>query len=206
MAVNGFGVKIYDNANTGRRGQESHVAIALQVGGLFQFDEDTGRMGRGPRDVSRDMQFTAPNTIRNEHTYIDIMEPEDPKQHELPVPIASTAVIQRPAAGGKSGGTSADQLKDHVGSSDENDEDEDEDNPPLVIDKSKKSPFSQELAGLDRNLGSAWEAPPGCDERRRWTGHRRRRSSRLEIESPDVDRPVLAEALDCEWVLNFFVS
>jgi len=41
-------------------------------------------------------------------------------------------------------------------SDDENEsEDEDEDDPPVVIDKSKKSSFTRELAGLDGNLASA---------------------------------------------------
>ena len=175
VPVNGYGIKIYDN-----RGQGSLVAVAPQVGGLFRFDVDVARKGHRSRDVSRDKRYTAPNTTPNEHTYTDILEPEEPKTQEILGPITLTPVIQRPAACGKSGGSSAGQLKDRAGSSDES-EDQDEDDPPVVIDKSKKSSFTRELAGLDRNLGSAWEAPAGSHQRGR-TDHRRPRSGRLEIE------------------------
>jgi hypothetical protein len=183
VPVNGYGIKIYDN-----RGQGSLVAVAPQVGGLFRFDVDAGRKGRRSRDVSRDKQYTAPNAIPNEHTYTDILEPEEPKTQEILIPIASTPTINRsrPAAGGKSGGNSAGQLKDRAGSDDE-DESEDEHDPPVVINKSKKSSFTRELAGLDGNLGSAWEAPAGSLRRRSRTDHRRRRSGRLEIESAEAD-------------------
>jgi hypothetical protein len=160
--------------------------VAPQVGGLFRFDVDAGGKGHRSRDVSRDKRYTAPNAIQNEHTYTDILEPEEPKTREISVPIASTLAIQRPAAGGNSGGSSAGQLKDRAGSSDES-EDEDEDDPPVVIDKSKKSSFTRELAGLDGNLGSAWEAPAGSLRRRSRTDHRRRRSGRLKIESAEAD-------------------
>jgi len=78
-----------------------------------------------------------------------------------------------------------------MGSSDENDdedesEDEDDEDPPAVIDKSKKSSFTRELAGLGGNLGKAWEAPAGSHRRGR-TDHRRRRSGRMEIESAEAD-------------------
>jgi len=74
-----------------------------------------------------------------------------------------------------------------VGYGDEDEsEDEDEDDPPVVMDKSKKSSFTRELAGLDGNLGSAWEAPVGSHGRRSRTDHRRLRSQ-LEIESAEAD-------------------
>jgi hypothetical protein len=203
VAFNGFGIKIYDKApaiETGRGGQGSLVAVAPQVGGLFRFDVDARGKGRRSRDVSRDKRYTAPNTILNEHTYTDILEPEEPKTQDISVPIASTTAINRPLAaansnskGGNSGGSSAGQMKDRIGSSDESDEnddedgDEDEDDPPVVIDKSKKSSFTRELAGLDGNLGSAWEAPAGSHWRRSRIDHRRRRSGRLEIESAEAD-------------------
>lgn len=87
-------------------------------------------------------------------------------KQEISVPIAPTPGIKRPADSGNSGGTSAGQLKDQVGSSDEHDdeyesEDEFEEDPPAVINKSKKSSFSWELASLDGNLCSAWEPPVG---------------------------------------------
>jgi hypothetical protein len=215
VPVNGFGIKIYDNANTGRGGPGTLVAVAPQVGGLFRFDVKVARKGHRSRDVldvSRDKRYTAPNAIPNEHTYTDILEPEEPKTQEILVPIASTPTINRPLAaadgnskgsdpggnskggnskGGNSGGNSAGQLKDRAGSSDEHDdedesEDEDDEDPPGVIDKSKKSSFTRELAGLDGNLGSAWEAPAGSDRRSR-TDYRRRRSGRLEIESAEAD-------------------
>jgi hypothetical protein len=222
LPVNGYGIKIYDN-----RGQGSLVAVAPQVGGLFRFDVDVARKGRRSRDVSRDKRYTAPNVIPNEHVYTDILEPEEPtNKQEILVPIASTPTINRPLAaadgnskgsnpggnskGGNSGGSSAGQMKDRVGSSDENDEneseDEDEDDPPVVIDKSKKSSFTRELAGLDGNLGSAWEAPAGSHRRRSRTDHRRRRSGRLEIESAEADWPVQAEALDSEWEFFRFLG
>jgi len=83
-------------------------------------------------------------------------------------------------------------LKDRAGSCDENDdedesEDDDDNDPPAVIDKSKKSSFTWELAGLDGNLGSAWEAPAVPHRRRSWTDHRCQRSGRLDIESADAD-------------------
>jgi hypothetical protein len=176
VPVNGYGIKIYDN-----RGQGSLVAVAPQVGGLFRFDVDARGKGRRSRAVSRDKRYTAPNTIPSEHTYTDILEPEEPTTQEISIPIAPTPAIKRPAAGGKSGGNSAGQLRDRVGSSDQNDdedesEDEDDEDPPAVIDKSKKSSFTRELAGLDGNLGSAWEAIAGSLRRRSRTDHRRRRS------------------------------
>ena len=81
-------------------------------------------------------------------------------------------------------------MKDCAGSSDENDDedgDEDEENPPVVIDKLKKSPFTGKLAGLDGNLGNAWKVPADSLRRRSQTDHRRRRSGRLEIESAEAD-------------------
>jgi len=152
------------------------------------------------------MQSTAPNTILNEHRYMDIFEPGEPMHQEVLVPIASTRVIQRPAAGGKSGGNAAGQLKDRMGSSNENDVDDDEDDPPVSIDKSKKSCFSRELAGLNGNLGSAREVPAGSHQRRSRTGYRCERSSPLEIASAANNWPVHTEALDSEWDLSFLVS
>jgi hypothetical protein len=94
--------------------------------------------------------------IPNEHTNTDILEPEELKIQDISVPIAWTPAIKRPAAdgnftGGNSGGAnSAGQLKDRAGPSNEHDdEDEDEENPPVVIDKSTKSSFTWELAGLN---------------------------------------------------------
>jgi hypothetical protein len=109
------------------------------------------------------------------------------------IPIASTPAINRPLAaaaryskgGNFRGGSAAGQMKDRAGSSDES-EDEDDEDPPAVIDKSKKSSFTRELAGLDGNLGSEWEAPAGSYRRRSRTDHRRRRSGRLEIESAEA--------------------
>jgi hypothetical protein len=200
VPVNGFGIKIYDKApamGTGRGGQGSLVAVAPQVGGLFRFDVDARGKGYRSRDVSRGRKrHTSPNTIPNEHTYTDILEPEEPKTQKILIPITSTPTINRPrpAAGGKSGGNSAGQLKDRAGSDDEDehenddeDESEDEDDPPVVIDKSKKSSFTRELAGLDGNIGSAWDAPAGSHRRRSRIDHRRRRSGRLEIESAEAD-------------------
>jgi len=203
VPVNGFGIKIYDN-----RGQGSLVAVAPQVGGLVRLDVDmkVARRGHQSRDVSTERKrYTAPNTIPSEHTYTDILEPEEPKTREILVPIASTPATNRPLAaadsnskGGNSGGgnsragSAAGQMKDRAGSSDENDdenesEDEDDEDPPAVIDKSKKSSFTRELAGLHGNLGCAWEAPAGSHRRKSRTDHRRRRSGRLEIESAEAD-------------------
>jgi hypothetical protein len=203
VAFNGFGIKIYDN-----RGQGSLVAVAPQVGGLVRLDVDmkVARRGHQSRDVSTERKrYTAPNTIPSEHTYTDILEPEEPKTREILVPIASTPATNRPLAaadsnskGGNSGGgnsragSAAGQMKDRAGSSDENDdenesEDEDDEDPPAVIDKSKKSSFTRELAGLHGNLGCAWEAPAGSHRRKSRTDHRRRRSGRLEIESAEAD-------------------
>jgi len=199
------GIKIYDNANTGHGGQASLVAVAPQVGGLFRFDVDVkvARKGHRSRDVSRDKRYTAPNTIPSEHTYTDILEPEEPtNKRDILVPVASTPTINRPLAaadgnskgGNSGGGSAAGQLRDRAGSDDEDehenddeDESEDEDDPPVVIDKSKKSSFTRELAGLDGNLGSAWEAPAGSHRRRSRTDNRRRRRGRMEIESAEAD-------------------
>jgi hypothetical protein len=49
IPFNGYGIKIYDN-----RGQESLVAVAPQVGGLFRFDVDARGKGCRSRDVSGD--------------------------------------------------------------------------------------------------------------------------------------------------------
>jgi len=186
VPVNGYGIKIYENL-----GQGSLVAVAPQVGGLCRFDVVVARKGRQSRDVSRDKQYTAPNTISNEHTYTDILEPEEPKTPDISVPVASTGpAINSPAAGCKPGGNSAGQLKDRTGSSDEHYEDEsedqDEDDPLVAIDKSKTTSLTWELAGLDGNLGRAWEAPAGCHRRSR-TDHGRWRSGRLEIESAEAN-------------------
>jgi hypothetical protein len=198
VPVNGFGIKIYDQApvmGTGHGGLGSLVAMARQVGGLFRFDVDVkiSRKGHQARDVSRERkQYTPPNTIPSEYTYTDIMEPEEAtNKNDILVPITSTSAIKRPAAGGYSAGNSAGQLKDRVDSSDEHDdedksEDEDEDDPPVVIDKSKKTSFTRQLAGLDGNLESAWEAPVGSDRRRRRTDHLRR-SSQLEMKHVEAD-------------------
>jgi len=188
VPVNGYRIKIYDNANTGRGGHGNLVAVALQVGGLFRFDVDAGGNGRRSREVFRDKRYTAPNAFPNEHTYTDILEPVELKTREISVPIALTPAINRPAAGGNSGGNFAGQLNDRAGSGDEDEnEDDDEKDLPVVIDKSKKSTFSRELAGLDGNLGSALEAPAGSHRRRSRTDHSRRRSGRLEIESAEAD-------------------
>jgi hypothetical protein len=117
------------------------------------------------------------------------LEPEVPKTQEILLPIASTPAINRPLAaadhystGGYSrGGSAVGQMKDRAGSSDENDDEdesknEDDEDPLALIDKSKKSSFTRELAGLDGNLGSAWEAPAGSHRRRSRTDHRRQRS------------------------------
>jgi len=98
----------------------------------------------------------------------------------------------RPAAGGKPGGNSAGQLKDRAGSSDENDdkdesEDEDDDDPLVVIDKSTKSSFTQQLADLDGNLGIAWEAHVGSHRRRSRTDHCHWKSGRLAVETAEAD-------------------
>jgi len=98
VPVNGFGIKIYDNApamGTGRGGQGSLVAVAPQVGGLFRFDVDVkvARKGHRSRDVSRDKRYTAPNAIPNEHTYTDILELEEPKTKVMLIPIGSTPAI-----------------------------------------------------------------------------------------------------------------
>jgi hypothetical protein len=77
-----------------------------------------------------------------------------------------------------------------VGSSDENDESEDDDGPLEVIDKSKKSSFTWDLAGLHRNLRSEWKAPAGSHRRRSRADHHRRRIGQLEIESADGNYPV----------------
>jgi hypothetical protein len=205
VPVNGYGIKIYEAPamGTGCGGQGSLVAMAPQIGGVFRFDVDARGQGRRSRDVSRDQRYTAPNATPNEHTYtyileleeptyMDVLDSEEQKTQDILVPITSKSTINRPAAGGKSGGNSAGQLRDRSGSSDENDdedenEDEDEDNPPVVIDKSKKSSLTRELAGLDGNLASTWKVPAGSHRRRSWTDHCHRRSGRLEIESVEAD-------------------
>jgi hypothetical protein len=143
-------------------------------------------------------RYTSPNTIPNDRTYPDILHTEKPMAQEILVPIASTPGTNRPLAaansnskGGNSGGTSACQVKDRVGSSDENDdedesEDKDEDDPLVVIDKSKKSSSTLELAGLDGNLGCEWEAPAGSLRRKSRTVYRHRPSARLVTESAEA--------------------
>ena len=76
-------------------------------------------------------------------------------------------------------------MKDHASSSNES-EDEDEDDQPVMIDESKKSAFTQELAGRDGHLGSAWDAPAGGD-RRGWTDHWLWRTGLMEVESAEAD-------------------
>jgi len=111
---------------------------------------------------------------------MDILEPEELKTREISVPITSSPAIQRPAARGNSGGSSAGQLKNRADSSDES-EDEDEDDLPVVINKSKKSSSTRELAGLQGNLERAWEAPAGSHRMGR-TDHCGRMSSRIKIK------------------------
>jgi len=95
VPVNGYGIKIYDN-----QGQGSLVAVAPQIGGLFQFDVKVARKGHRSRDVSRERKrYTSLNTIPTEHTYTDILEPEEPtNKKDILVPIASTPTIERPLA------------------------------------------------------------------------------------------------------------
>jgi hypothetical protein len=163
------------------------------VQGLFQDDVDAGGKGRLSRDVSRGRkQNTSPNTILNEHIYTNIFQPEEPpNKKDILVTIALTRTIKRPAAGGNSAGNSAGQFEDHVGSSDKHDvedqrEDEDDEHPPAVIDKSRKSSFTREFAGLNRNLGSAREAPAGTHRRKCQTDLHCQRSDPLEIESAEA--------------------
>jgi hypothetical protein len=196
VPVIGFGIKIYDNSNPGRGDYGTLVAVSPQVEGLFRSDVDVkiARKGHRWRYVSRDKPYSAPNVIPNEHTYRDILEPEEPKIKEILITMASTLAINRPLAaaaqyskgGSFRGGSAAGQMKDCAGSSDESDDEDDED-PPVVIDKSKKSSFTQEVAGLDGNLGSAWVGPAGSHQRWSRTNHRHRRSGRMEIESAESD-------------------
>jgi len=194
VPVNGYIIKIYDKAPAIRTGcghQGNHVAVAPQAGDLFGFDVNVARKGCQSRDGSSDKRYREPNTILNEHTYTDILQAEEPNTQDRSVPIASTPATNRPLAagngnskGGNPGSSSAGLLKDRADSSDENDEEdvsEDEDDPPVVIDKSKRSSFTPEFAGLNGDLGSEWEAPAGSHWRRSRTIHRRRRSGRLEV-------------------------
>ena len=170
-------------------------------------DVKVARKGHRSRDVSRERKrYTSPSTIPSEHTYSDILEPEEPtNKREILVPIASTPMINRPLAaadvnskGGNSrGGSDAGQLRHFAGCRDES-EDEDDEDPPAVIDKSEKSSFTRKSAGLSANIVKASEEPAGSHQRGR-TDHRNRRSGRMEIESVEADCPVQAEALDSEW-------
>jgi hypothetical protein len=88
-------------------------------------------------------------------------------------------------------------LQNCLGSSDENDENEheDEDDPLVVIDKSKKSSFTRELAGLNRNLRTAWDAPAALHQRSNRTEHHRRSGSQLQMQRADGEGLVQAKAL-----------
>ena len=55
---------------------------------------DTGGKGCRSGDISRGRkQHTSRNTIPNEHTDMDILEPEEPKQQEILIPTASAPAI-----------------------------------------------------------------------------------------------------------------
>jgi len=67
------------------------------------------------------------------------------------------------------GSSTAGQVKDHIGSSCENDDDDesedvDDKGPTSVIDKSNRSSSILELGGLDGDLGKAWDTPGGSHE------------------------------------------
>ena len=191
--VNGFGITIYDKAaamGTRHRGQGSLVAFVPQVGGQFRFDVDaTGKCGRLRDECRGRKRHISLSTISNEHTYTDTMEPEEPKTQQILERIPSTLTINQPLIpadsqsndGRSSGGFAVGQKTDCAGSSDQNEyhedesEDEDQSDPPVVINKSKKSSFTRELAGLNGNLRTASEAPAGSHWRKCRTDHRCRR-------------------------------
>jgi len=210
VPVNGFGIKIYDNANAGHRGQGSIGAAVPPDSRQFQFDVDAGGKGRQSRDVSRGRKWhISPKTILNKHSQMDILEPEKPKTQEILVPITWTPTFNQPqpaanhySKGGNSrDGNAAGQMHDCTGSTDwneakdENEDDEDED-PPAVIDRAKKSSFTRDFAGLNRNLGTALEAPSGSNGSKSRTDHHCRRSGALEMKSAAAYCPVQATALD----------
>jgi hypothetical protein len=102
-------------------------------------------------------------------------------------------------------------MKYRAGSSTES-KDEDDEDPPVVIDKSKKSSFTQQTVGLGGNLSKGCKAPLVTHRRGR-TDHDNRRSSRLEFESAEAEGPVHTEALNtglrirCDFgdgILSFF--
>jgi len=110
VAVNGYGIKIYDKAlaqSTGR-GRGKLVGVALQVEELFRLDVKRHRSRKSKR-------YTAPNDAE-EHFYREILVPEEPKKQEISVRNASTAAINRTTGSGESGC----QLIDPTGSGDDN--------------------------------------------------------------------------------------
>jgi len=213
--------------------------VASHGGGQFRIDVDVivAKKGHWGRDLCSVKWYTALSAIPNEGTYKYILKPQEPTNtKDILVPIASTPTINQPQAaadsnskssnpsgnskGGNSGSSSESQMKNHIGSSSENDdedesEDEDDKDPPAVIDKSKKSSFKRELAGLNGNPRSAWEAPEGSYWRRSRTDHRRPSSRWLEIDSAVVHWEVQSDAHDivlrirCDFwcgILSFFIS
>jgi len=92
-------------------------------------------------------------------------------------------------------------MKDHVGSSNQNDETEsegdDEDNELVLIDKTKKCSCSKELAGLDGTLGSTWEPPLRDHSQISHMFHHQRRSWQ-EVDHAGDNCPVQAEDL---WIM-----
>lgn len=87
---------------------------------------------------------------------MNLLYPEKPAYNkDMLVSIALTAAITRPAASGNFRGTSTGKLMDHTDSGNKDDNEEDEDYPLVMIDKSKKSSITLELAGDKVNLRRA---------------------------------------------------
>jgi len=204
ISMNGFRIEIHNNSHTGGGGQVTPVAAAPHVGGQFWFHVDVaGECHQSTDAVSRcNTWWPANNARTGEHGYTYIVEPEEPtNEWESSARNVLASTINWPAACCGSGGTTAGQLKDRVGSSNENDDEnesevEDKEDPPAVINKSKISCILQELAGLVRNLRSVWEAPAGIPQSRSWTDHRHWSSGQHETQSAEADWPVQAEPLD----------
>jgi hypothetical protein len=122
------------------------------------------------------------------HLFGDVIVPEESKEEskkqiDIPQPVASTPPINRQAGEAGSGRHNSHQTWKNI--AEDNGHEEDDETPPPPVDKSKKTTWTGELAGLDHEsiLGDSWEPPAGT---------RRTRSSCIRLQessqlAPDVE-------------------
>jgi len=159
------------------------------------------------RDVifREDRRYTAPNAaddaILSDRFFRDVIVPEESKEEskkqiDIPQPVASTPPINRQAGEAGSGRHNSHQTSKNI--AEDNGHEEDDETPPPPVDKSKKTTWTGELAGLDHEsiLGDSWEPPAGT-RRTRSSCIRLQESSQLAPDNEEYDdylAPIFAAA------------